>query len=219
MFVDVLFASYAHLGAFIINGNYFMSQKGTGANGTTEINYYDDYNNFNPYLKMDARTGEIWARKGTIGGFVIGEKTLGTNYSSGTTGGTYIRKDGYMRIYNVDNYTGLSVIGGFELLGQGIYAVIDNIAGTMYQRAQTFNINTDANPNNNVNIGGVNTQSVNINASATNFGSSTPVNIGNALAVTGLASFTGSVYTSSFTLPGTTSKPPKVGTICFGKGI
>lgn len=100
MFVDVLFASYAHLGAFIINGNYFMSQKGTGLDGTTEINYYDDYTNFNPYLKMNANTGEFWARKGIIGGFEIGETSLGKNsLTTGAAGYTYLTPDGKIKLW------------------------------------------------------------------------------------------------------------------------
>lgn len=170
----------------------------------------------NGSLEID---GKVTSKEGTIGGFDIGDKTLGTKRDSGTVGGTYIRKDGYMRIYNVDNRPGLSVIGGFELLGNGIYAVIDNIAGTMYQRAQTLNINTDANPNNNVNIGGVNTQSVNINAEAANFGSSTPVNVGNALAVAGLLSAGGNIKTSSFTIPISSTVAPKIGEFYFCKGV
>lgn len=118
MFVDVLFASYAHLGAFIINGNYFMSQKGTGANGTTEINYYDDYNNFNPYLKMNAETGQLWARRGSIGGFDINDTFIGKNsITTGDNGYTYIQKDGYMALLKNSNGEALRVTGTANIYG------------------------------------------------------------------------------------------------------
>ena len=227
VFVKALFAAFAELGGFIVWNNWFISRKGT-VNGVADQTVNDNFNgsminqgnNFIPYLALDAGTGDLYSKKGSIGGFVITDETLGTNYSSGNVGGTYIRKDGYMRLYNKSNYVALSVMGGFELLGNGVdFAVIDNIAGTMYQRAKTFNINTDANPGNKVNIGGTNTDSVNINGGAANFGSSTPVNIGSTLAASGLASLAGNIKISSFTLPGSTSNPPKVGTIFLCKGI
>ena len=170
----------------------------------------------NPYFSVDSE-GKMTAKNGgTIGGFEIGDQTLGTNRDSGAVGGVYIRNDGFMRIYNVDNYTGLSVIGGFELLGRGIYAVIDNMEGTMLQRAAIFKINYDANPHNQVIIGGTNTDSVNINGNAANFGSSTPVNIGSTLAVAGVASLAKNIISGSGTK--TLPQTPKIGEFYFCKG-
>jgi hypothetical protein len=223
VFVKALFAAFAELGGFIVWNNWFISRKGT-VNGVADQTVNDNFNgsminqgnNFIPYLALDAGTGDLYSKKGSIGGFVITDETLGTNYSSGNVGGTYIRKDGYMRLYNKSNYVALSVMGGFELLGNGVnYAVIDNIAGTMYQRAKTLNINTDANPDNKVNIGGTNTDSVNINGDEAKFGSSTPVSIGNALAVSGLFSAGGNIKKTSFTLP----TDPKIGQFYFCKGV
>lgn len=121
MFVDVLFASYAHLGAFIINGDYFMSQKGTGSDGTTEINYYDVAdidNDFNPYLMMDAKTGRLWARRGSIGGFDISDKYIGNNSpSTAQNGYTFIHKDGFMHLSKPSNGEALRVSGTANILG------------------------------------------------------------------------------------------------------
>ena len=223
VFAKALFAAFAELGGFIVWNNWFISRKGT-VNGVADQTINNNFNgsminqgnNFIPYLALDAGTGDLYSKKGSIGGFVITDETLGTNYSSGNVGGTYIRKDGYMRLYNKSNYVALSVMGGFELLGNGVdYAVIDNIAGTMYQRAKTLNINTDANPGNKVNIGGTNTDSVNINGDEAKFGSSTPVSIGNTLAVSGLFSAGGNIKKTSFTLP----TDPKVGQFYFCKGV
>ena len=223
VFTKALFAAFAELGGFIVWNNWFISRKGT-VNGVAGQTINDNFNgsminqgnNFIPYLALDAGTGDLYSKKGSIGGFVIADEALGTNYSSGNVGGTYIRKDGYMRLYNKSNYVALSVMGGFELLGNGVdFAVIDNIAGTMCQRAKTFNINTDANPGNKVNIGGTNTDSVNINGDEAKFGSSTPVSIGNTLAVSGLFSAGGNIKKTSFTLP----TDPKVGQFYFCKGV
>lgn len=147
MFVDVLFASYAHLGAFIINGNYFMSQKGTGTDGTTTINYYDDYDHFNPYLKMNAETGELWARQGTIGGFTINSNYLGNaqgNYY------TYLAPDGYLAIKNPETgdhaHTNgaLFISGGALIQGDGTHNVnISNTSGNTIIKGKPLYLNAD----------------------------------------------------------------------------
>ena len=214
-FIEVLFANFAKLGSFIIYGNLFFSQKGT-INGVDSTDYTNS--NFQPYLKMDAANGYIYARRGVIGGFEIGDETLGTSYDSGTAGGTYIRKDGYMRIYNVNNYTGLSVIGGAELIGGNNKPVsLINNSGGIHINGNTLNLNTNANNNNQVNIGHAsNTQSVNINANGVNFGSSTPVNVGSSLAVSGIASLGGNIISGSGTK--TLPQTPKIGEFYFCKG-
>lgn len=246
---NIIFSRNAYLGSFIINGDWMISQHGT-INGQESTNYTqfdpDHPNdntgtNFIPNFAVDGMTGkayqndayirgEIQSASGKIGGFDIGEETLGTNYSSETVGGTtYIRNDGYMRLYNEssnNHYVALSVMGGFELLGNGVdWAVIDNQQndtkknGYLFIRANEVKINTDASPLNKVSIGGNNTDSVNINGNAANFGSRTPVSIGSTLAVSGLASLAGNIKTSSFTLPGSTDNPPKEGTAYLCKGI
>lgn len=217
-FIEVLFANFAKLGSFIIYGNLFFSQKGT-INGVDSTDYTNS--NFQPYLKMDAANGYIYARRGVIGGFEIGDETLGTSYGSGTVGGTYIRKDGYMRIYNVNNYTGLSVIGGAELIGATDKPVsLLNNSGGIHVNGNTLNLNTNANNNNQINIGNAsNTQSVNINANEANFGSNTPVSVGNALAVAGLVSAGGNIKTSNFTIPISSTVEPKIGEFYFCKGV
>lgn len=224
-FIEVLFANFAKLGAFIVKGGWFISQHGKLGSNNDSTNYEafaetmtDNGNNFVPNLAMNALNGYIYARRGVIGGFEIGDETLGTNYSSGTVGGTYIRKDGYMRIYNVNNYTGISVIGGAELFGATNKPVsLVNNSGSVSANGNTLNLNTAANNNNQVNIGNAsNTQSVNINANAANFGSSTPVNIGSTLAVAGVASLAKNIISGS----GTKTLPPSpnIGEFYFCKG-
>lgn len=194
-----------------------------------KVNFYDSSGtNLNSKIWLDSTygtlhavdgefEGKVTAEEGTIGGFAIGSETLGTEYSSGTTGGTYIRNDGYMRIYNVKNYTGLSVIGGAELIGAKNKPVsLINNSGGVYANGNTLNLNTDANNNNQVYIGGSATASVNINGDAANFGSSTSVNIGGILAVAGVASFGGNIMSGSGTK--TLPRAPKIGEFYFCKG-
>ena len=172
MFTDVLFASQAHLGAFIINGNYFMSQQGTDSNDR-EIYYYED--NFNPYLKMNAETGRLWARKGFIGGFEIGDTYLGDTNALDNVG-TYISTTGNVWLTSNSDWGALRVIGGGTIEGTGS----DNKAVNLKNNYGPVNIG-----GNTVNIGGSNTSVVNINGSAANFGSSTPVSVGSSLTVQG----------------------------------
>lgn len=223
MFVDVLFASYAHLGAFIINGNYFMSQKGTRTNSTTEINYYDDYDNFNPYLKMDAETGQIWARKGTIGGFKIGDESLGI--SSSFTNSAYIHKDGYVELRNSTRNCALQVLGGVNIAtGTNKFVNIDvNTGGYVQIGGPNVNINTDRTrvSNGNTTIGN-DTNELFVNAGKTTFGSSTPVSVGSSLTVQGPFVLGGDTtfITNNSSTAKTVALPsnPSRGQVVFAKG-
>jgi hypothetical protein len=153
--------------------------------------------------------GKITSEEGEIGGFVIGEDTLGTNYSSGATGGTYIRKDGYMRIYNKTNYTGISIIGGAELIGDSDHNInLINNSGSVDANANILNLNTNANNQNVVNIGNRQSASVNINGDA--------VNISGILAVAGVASLEKNIISGQGTK--TLPKYPKIGEFYFCKG-
>lgn len=216
MFVDVLFASYAHLGAFIINGNYFMSQKGTGTDGTTEINYYDDIDNFNPYLKMNAKTGQIWARKGSIGGFRISDGSLGDSTFS-STGTTYLTNNGYLYLRNKDNPNGaILASGGVTLQGDASHNItITNNAsdGKVNIYGSNLNLNT-------INSGATyigNTGALTSITGSSFYAYSDAIQLNNSsngsMKVVGVASLGGNVKTSSFTLPSS----PNIGQFYFCK--
>ena len=214
MFVDVLFASYAHLGAFIINGNYFMSQKGTGTNGTTTINYYDDIDHFNPYLKMNAETGELWARKGTIGGFTINSDYLGEVSGESYS---YLTPNGYLALKNPSNGNAngaLYIQGGALIQGDSAHGLkLLNNSGSTEIKGTPLDINTTSAFT--TNIGNSSTSSIlNVNAVA-NFNYKTKVN--NSLQVTnnGVFAMSGNVKTSSFVLP----KPAEIGQGYFCKNL
>ena len=174
-FIEVLFANFAKLGSFIIYGNLFFSQLGT-INGSASTDYTNS--NFQPYLKMDAENGYIYARRGTIGGFEIGDDYIG---AQGTSGFTHIDKNGYLHVNKANNAEALRVTGTANIFGTLFTQSTSpqNINGTV------LNLNANGNPQNVVNIGNNNTASVNINGNATNFGGSTPVSIGNSLKVQG----------------------------------
>lgn len=228
-FINVLFASFAKLGSFVIKDNWFISQYGT-VNGSNSANYEafngnftNQTTNFIPYLAFDAENGTIFGQKGTIGGFTIGATSLGTSQITGQEDGyTFIRRDGKIKVWcsSTSDYA-LQVNGSVNLItnAQGQLINISCPSGGININASNLNLNTSANNQNVVNIGSTQSASVNINANVANFGSSTPVNIGSTLAVSGLASLAGNIKTSSFTLPGSTSNPPKVGTIFLCKGI
>lgn len=240
VFTDVLFVkNFAMLGSFVVNGDWMISQyglyyedsssAGTPTSSTTYPTGYTafhpidvtypgaaGYPAFKPYYAVDCKSGRIYALRGLIGGFEIGSDALGTSYSAGTTGGTYIKKDGYMRIYNQNNYVGLSVMGGFELLGNGIdYAVIDNrdndsSKGRLYIRANKININTDWGTD--TEIGGSSFKSSAGDNTFTN-----DINVGGKAIINGLLAPKGSVQTGSFSLP--SNPAPEIGQMYFCKGL
>ena len=93
VFTDVLFAkTFALLGSFVVNQDWFISQYGVNKpNSSTSQENSNAYTNFrasdpqaqgptypcfSPYLKIDAKTGAIYAMKGSIGGFTIDSKIL-----------------------------------------------------------------------------------------------------------------------------------------------
>jgi hypothetical protein len=228
-FINVLFASFAKLGSFVIKDNWFISQYGT-VNGNNSANYEafngnftNQTTNFIPYLAFDAKNGTIFGQKGTIGGFTIGATSLGTSQITGQEDGyTFIRRDGKINVWcsSTSDYA-LQVNGSVNLItnAQGQSINMSCPSGDININASNLNLNTSANNQNVVNIGSTQSASVNIYGGEAKFSNRTPVSIGNALAVSGVASLAGNIKTSSFTLPGSTSNPPKVGTIFLCKGI
>lgn len=120
VFVEILFASFAKLGSFVISGNWFISQYGT-VNGYNSANYQafdgsftDQATNFIPYLAMDAKNGSLFCQKGTIGGFEIGATSLGrSSLATGATGYTYITPDGKIKLWKSTSATDKTVIDAF----------------------------------------------------------------------------------------------------------
>ena len=93
VFTDVLFAkTFALLGSWVVNQDWFISQYGVNKpNSSTSQENSNAYTNFrasdpqaqgptypcfSPYLKIDAKSGAIYAMKGSIGGFTIDSKIL-----------------------------------------------------------------------------------------------------------------------------------------------
>lgn len=120
-FIEVLFANFAKLGAFIVKGGWFISQHGKLGSDNDSTNYEefdetmtDNGNNFVPNLAMNALNGQIYARRGTIGGFEIGTASLGSNsLQSGATGYTYITPDGKIKLWKSTSASDKTVIDAF----------------------------------------------------------------------------------------------------------
>lgn len=120
VFVEILFASFAKLGSFVISGNWFISQYGT-VNGYNSANYQafngsftDQATNFIPYLAMDAKNGSLFCQKGTIGGFEIGATSLGrSSLATGATGYTYITPDGKIKLWKSTSASDKTVIDAY----------------------------------------------------------------------------------------------------------
>lgn len=120
VFVEILFASFAKLGSFVISGNWFISQYGT-VNGYNSANYQafngsftDQTTNFIPYLAMDAKNGSLFCQKGTIGGFEIGATSLGrSSLATGATGYTYITPDGKIKLWKSTSASDKTVIDAY----------------------------------------------------------------------------------------------------------
>jgi hypothetical protein len=187
-----------------------MSQKGTDSSGNTELNYYQ--NDFHPYLKMNAETGRIWARRGTIGGFDIGDTYLGDADALDDVG-TYISTTGNVWLTSKSDWGALRVVGGGTIEGTGS----DNKAVNLKNNYGPVNIG-----GNTINIGGSNTSAVNINGSAANFGSSTPVSVGSSLTVQGPFVLGGDTtfITNNRSTAKTAALPsnPSRGQVVFAKG-
>ena len=215
IFVNILFAKFAHLGGFIIYGNRFFSQKGT-LNGSESTSYTDS--SFEPYLELDAENGTLKARRGYIGGFVIGDTYIGQNSAIGSENGyTYIARNGYINVSKTNNAEALRVSGTANIYGT-LYTAptsTQNINGA------PLNLNTNANNGAVTNIG--NSQStLNVNANAANFGSSTPVSIGSSLEVQGKLILSGDTIfiTNNSSTAKTVALPsnPSRGQVVFAKG-
>lgn len=119
-FVEILFASFAKLGSFVISDDWFISQYGT-VNGYNSANYQafngvftDQTTNFIPYLAMDAKNGSLFCQKGTIGGFEIGATSLGrSSLATGATGYTYITPDGKIKLWKSTSASDKTVIDAY----------------------------------------------------------------------------------------------------------
>lgn len=140
-FIEVLFANWAKLGAFIVNGSWFISQHGKLGNNNDSTNYeafdenlgmVDGGSNFIPHLAFNANTGELYSKKGTIGGFTINSKYLGNTQGDYYT---YLAPDGYLAIKNPETgdhaHTNgaLFISGGALIQGDGTHNV--NISNTL----------------------------------------------------------------------------------------
>ena len=120
VFVEVLFASFAKLGSFVISGDWFISQYGK-VNGYNSANYQafngsftDQTTNFIPYLAMDAKNGSLFCQKGTIGGFEIGATSLGrSSLATGATGYTYLTPDGKIKLWKSSSASDKYVIDAY----------------------------------------------------------------------------------------------------------
>ena len=67
---EALFGSYAHLGSWIFNGDYMLSQ--AGVDGTENYTQFTgEGSTWQPNLYMNAKTGKLVANSGVIGGFTI----------------------------------------------------------------------------------------------------------------------------------------------------
>ena len=215
IFVNILFANFAHLGGFIIYGNRFFSQKGT-LNGSESTSYTDS--SFEPYLELDAANGTLKARRGYIGGFVIGDTYIGQNSAIGSENGyTYIARNGYINVSKTNNAEALRVSGTANIYGT-LYTAP---ASTQNINGAPLNLNTNANNGAVTNIG--NSQStLNVNANAANFGRRTPVNIGSSLEVQGKLILSGDTIfiTNNNSTAKTVALPsnPSRGQVVFAKG-
>lgn len=120
-FIEVLFANFAKLGAFIVKGCWFISQHGKlgSDNDSTDYEEFadtmtDNGNNFIPNLAMNALNGQIYARRGTIGGFKIGADSLGSSsLATGATGYTYITPDGKIKLWKSTSASDKTVIDAY----------------------------------------------------------------------------------------------------------
>ena len=226
VFTKALFAAFAQLGGFIVWNNWFISQKGTVggvADQTVNNNFTgtmtDSGSNFIPYLAFDAATGNLYAKKGVIGGFDINSDFLGN-----TSGDyyTYLSPDGYLALKNpkTGNHAhangAIYVQGGALIQGDNIHPLrLLNNDGETEVKGNPLNINTNAALTTNIGNGG-NTSILNV-SSKTTF--SQPVSVNTSMALTGLLAAGGNLKSSSFTLPSDSNNPPSVGTFYFCKGI
>jgi hypothetical protein len=222
VFTKALFAAFAQLGGFIVWNNWFISQKGTVggvADQTVNNNFTgtmtDSGSNFIPYLAFDAATGNLYAKKGVIGGFDINSDFLGN-----TSGDyyTYLSPDGYLALKNpkTGNHAhangAIYVQGGALIQGDDTHPLrLLNGNGETEVKGNPLNINTNAALTTNIGNGG-SSSILSVNSKTTFH---QPVSVNTSMALTGLFAAGGNIKTSSFTLP----ESPEIGQSFFCKGV
>lgn len=222
VFTKALFAAFAQLGGFIVWNNWFISQKGTVggvADQTVNNNFTgtmtDSGSNFIPYLAFDAATGNLYAKKGVIGGFDINSDFLGN-----TSGDyyTYLSPDGYLALKNpkTGNHAhangAIYVQGGALIQGDDTHPLrLLNGNGETEVKGNPLNINTNAALTTNIGNGG-SSSILSVNSKTTFH---QPVSVNTSMAITGLFAAGGNIKTSSFTLP----ESPEIGQSFFCKGV
>lgn len=98
---QALFSRYAHLGSWIFNGDFMLSQ--TGADGTENYTQFTgEGSTWQPNLYMNAKTGKLVSNSGVIGGFTINNSQIKSSNSS-----------------IVLNSDGSAKIGGFDIAANG----------------------------------------------------------------------------------------------------
>jgi hypothetical protein len=98
---QALFSRYAHLGSWIFNGDFMLSQ--TGTDGTENYTQFTgEGSTWQPNLYMNAKTGKLVSNSGVIGGFTINASQIKSSNSS-----------------IVLNSDGSAKIGGFNIAANG----------------------------------------------------------------------------------------------------
>lgn len=98
---EALFGSYAHLGSWIFNGDYMLSQ--AGVDGTENYTQFTgEGSTWQPNLYMNAKTGKLVANSGVIGGFTINASQIKSSNNN-----------------IMLNSNGSATIGGFEIATGG----------------------------------------------------------------------------------------------------
>ena len=126
LITEAIFAEFAHLGGFIISGDWMISQqaasesssqnfedfgKGVSTGGNPMV---DNGQNFIPVLAYNGATGETYqqnahikgqvdATSGSIGGFIIQAKTLSNNLTTNQNGGISIVRGTSKAFIGVDS--------------------------------------------------------------------------------------------------------------------
>jgi hypothetical protein len=168
---------------------------------------------------MNAEIGQIWARRGSIGGFRISDGSLGDNTFTSNDGITYLTKDGYLYLINKNNPNGaIMAQGGVTLQGDASHNItITNNAsdGKVNIYGSNLNLNTI-----NSGVTYIGNTSAFTSITGTSFSvHSDDIRLNDSsngsVKVVGVASLGGNIKTSSFTLP----PYPNIGQFYFCKGI
>ena len=169
--------------------------------------------------------GKVTSASGTIGGFDIGSDHLGESLTSTAAGTTYMNKNGHISLRNPSNADGgnpngaIFCTGGVLLQGDSTrLAQLSNSNGETLIFGKPLNLNTQNNGN--TYIGSSQSELIS-NSSKNTFAKETVFS--DKVDIAGVASFGGNIVTGgttgTFTLPGTTTNPPKLGTSFMCKGI